>query len=158
MQAAGYKLLVYVQCCLRQQRFPPGSGVLPPHRGAQVKAAVLGDRPCALRDAFCVLLPVASSGRGPPQKGSATLGGSCAGLLLFGTVDAMSTLWRGLGGGSGQLPEGALRAQLPGQRSKALIALTSLGPTHFHCEPPCQAGGRLPLLGAHHHHCGLGAA
>lgn len=78
MQAAGYKLLVYVQCCLRKQRFPPGSGVLPPHRGAQVKAAVLGDRPSALLDASwmpSLSLSPHQTCRDPPQKGSATLGG-----------------------------------------------------------------------------------
>ncbi len=40
--AAGFKLLVYLRCCLRQQGFPPGAGPLPLGKASIVKAGVLG--------------------------------------------------------------------------------------------------------------------
>ncbi len=39
----GYKLLVYLRCCLRGQQFPPGAGPLPGPQAAITKAATLGD-------------------------------------------------------------------------------------------------------------------
>lgn len=41
-RAAGFKLLVYLRCCLRRQQFPPGAGPLPPDKANIVKAGVLG--------------------------------------------------------------------------------------------------------------------
>ena len=40
--ADGYKLLVYVRCCLRGQQFPPGAGPLPASQAGITKAAMLG--------------------------------------------------------------------------------------------------------------------
>ena len=40
--ADGYKLLVYLRCCLRGQQFPPGAGPLPGPQSGITKAATLG--------------------------------------------------------------------------------------------------------------------
>jgi Golgi CORVET complex core vacuolar protein 8 len=46
-EAAGFKLLVYLRCCLRQQQFPPGAGPLPASKAGVIKAGVLGEwLPC----------------------------------------------------------------------------------------------------------------
>lgn len=42
-RAAGFKLLVYLRCCLQQQQFPPGAGPLTADKAGIVKAGVLGD-------------------------------------------------------------------------------------------------------------------
>ncbi len=39
----GYKLLVYLRCCLRGQQFPPSAGPLPGPQAGITKAATLGD-------------------------------------------------------------------------------------------------------------------
>jgi Golgi CORVET complex core vacuolar protein 8 len=55
-RAAGFKLLVYLRCCLRQQQFPPGAGPLPTSKAGVIKAGVLGAWvPCsAVHHAVCV--------------------------------------------------------------------------------------------------------
>lgn len=40
--ADGYKLLVYLRCCLQGQQFPPGAGPLPAPQASITKAATLG--------------------------------------------------------------------------------------------------------------------
>lgn len=53
----GFKLLVYLQCCLRQQQFPPGAGPLPTAKGGIVKAGVLGDAKLSHATLHCVEAP-----------------------------------------------------------------------------------------------------
>lgn len=127
-RAAGFKLLVYLRCCLRQQQFPPGAGPLPVGKAGVIKAGVLGE---SLANILCSAVHHVMSCP-PPNDNAADVAGRThtrltpladdhgahphigAGMLLYATPGTMLQLWRSLGGSAAGISPEQLQQALPG--------------------------------------------
>lgn len=137
--AAGFKLLVYLRCCLRQQGFPPGAGPLPPGKASIVKAGMLGALMFTVSNFKLQLAqcPGAHSCTRVQLHWHATqqlkqLQTAAfsplrlpAGLLLYATPETMLRMWRSLGGGLTSISPEQLDQALPGLPFAAARSLGS---------------------------------
>ena len=123
-RAAGFKLLVYLRCCLRQEQFPPGAGPLPAGKAGLIKAGVLGEWvPCSAVHHVVVVsqgLTAAVAGHTHTKRGHFHLLNitphilTVAGMLLYATPATMLQLWRSLGGSAASIAPEQLQQALPG--------------------------------------------